>query len=101
MMNFGIIIYTGIQRDQVHEAYEQLLASKFIPASYWSQVEGAVIALPCIIALFTAIMGYLAWKLYEEFGWKIYKQIGADLRMKRRFLVYQVSSVNCVQAKVL
>lgn len=89
-MNFGILIYTGIQKEQIEQAYKQLLKSNFIPVEYWSQVEGALIALPCLVALFTMILAFIAWKLYQEFGWKIYKQIGADIRMKRRFLVYQI-----------
>jgi hypothetical protein len=90
IMNFGIVIYTGIQKDQVYQSYTELLKINFIPKDYWSEVSGAVTALPCLIALFTIIMAFIAWKLYQEFGWKIYKQIGADLRMKRRFLLYQV-----------
>ena len=93
MMNFGIVIYTGIQKDQVYQSYTELQKLHFIPVDYWSEVQGALTALPCLIALFTIIVAFLAWKLYQEFGWKIYKQIGADLRMKRRFLVYQVCLV--------
>jgi hypothetical protein len=35
-------------------------------------------------------MSAIAWKLYDEFAWTIYKHISADLRMKRRFLTFQV-----------
>ena len=30
-----------------------------------------------ILAIFAVIYGFLAFKLYLEFGWKIYKKIGA------------------------
>jgi hypothetical protein len=89
-MNFGIVIYTGIQKEQVHTAFLQLSSARFLPQAYWDQVEGALIALPCLVALFSLVLAFLAWKLYQEFGWKIYKQIGADIRMKRRFLIYHV-----------
>jgi len=90
VMNFGILVYTGIQKEQIHEAYRQLVKDAFIPKEYWSQVVGTLIVLPCLVALFSVILAFIAWKLYQEFGWKIYKQIGADIRMKRRFLVYQI-----------
>jgi hypothetical protein len=35
-------------------------------------------------------MSFIAWKLYDEFAWTIYKHISADLRMKRRFLTFQI-----------
>jgi hypothetical protein len=102
IMNLGIVIYTGIQKDQVHTAFQQLASAHFLPETYWSEVEGALIALPCIVALFTVLLAFLAWKLYQEFGWKIYKQIGADIRMKRRFLVYHVRrNIFCLSCSLL
>ncbi|MCJ1404316.1 hypothetical protein MMC11_007541 [Xylographa trunciseda] len=32
----------------------------------------------------------VAWKLYDEFAWTIYKNISADLKMKRRYLTFQI-----------
>ncbi|KAH7045540.1 hypothetical protein BKA57DRAFT_82550 [Linnemannia elongata] len=33
---------------------------------------------------------WLAYQLFQEFGWKIYKKIGADPRMKRMYRAYQI-----------
>jgi hypothetical protein len=41
----------------------------------------------------SVLMTFVAWKLYDEFAWTIYKHISADLRMKRRYLTYQVRPV--------
>jgi hypothetical protein len=90
MMNFGILIYTGIQIDQVHTAVDMLSSLHFLSLTFWDQIRGYLVALPCLVCLGTTFMTFLAWKLYEEFGWSIYKQIGADLRMKRCYLLYQV-----------
>jgi hypothetical protein len=43
-----------------------------------------------LMGVFTSIFAFIAWKLYDEFAWTIYKHISADLRMKRRYLNYQV-----------
>ncbi|CAG8558598.1 16896_t:CDS:2 [Funneliformis mosseae] len=32
---------------------------------------------------------YLSYKLYQEFGWSIYKKIGADMEMRDRYKIYQ------------
>jgi hypothetical protein len=92
-MNGGILIYTSIQPDQIHDAFLNLVKAAFIPLTFWPDVQGMLKAIPALIALFTIIMAGLSWALYKEFGWKIYKQIGADRRMKNRYLLYQVRTV--------
>ncbi|KAG9286230.1 hypothetical protein G9A89_014216 [Geosiphon pyriformis] len=38
--------------------------------------------LVAILLIFGTALGFLAFKLYQQFGWNIYKRIGADLRMQ-------------------
>lgn len=47
-------------------------------------------AIPFVIGIAEAGFIVLAWYLWREFGWRIYKQIGADRRMKKWFMHYQV-----------
>ena len=61
-----------------------------INSALWGQAQPFLIAIPIIIAVGTCLMAVTAWKLYDEFAWTIYKHISADLRMKRRYLTYQV-----------
>lgn len=88
--NVGLLIYAAVQMDQIDEAIAKL-APKHIDASVWETERPYLIAIPCIIALGTVLMAVIAWKLYDEFAWTIYKHISADLKMKRRYLTYQVS----------
>ncbi|KAI8969920.1 hypothetical protein BDF20DRAFT_962386 [Mycotypha africana] len=44
----------------------------------------------CIMFVSTIIFIFLAYKLYLEFGWHIYKKIGADLAMRDRYKMYQI-----------
>lgn len=46
-------------------------------ASKWAEITMIVIML-----LSSIIFCFLAYKLYLEFGWHIYKKIGADLTMR-------------------
>lgn len=32
----------------------------------------------------------LGWRIWSEFGWKVYKTLGADRRVKRMFAHYQI-----------
>lgn len=89
-MNLGILVYTAIQIDQIKEAVDALKFKNMIAPGYWEAVESYLDALPCVVALGSVCLAFVAWKLYGEFAWTIYKQISADLRMKRRYLVFQV-----------
>jgi len=97
MYNVGMLIYASIQYDQIHKVIN-LLAQ---PTSggpvqlkpntdVWPDIQPYLVAVPCIIAFFTVAMSVIAWKLYDEFAWTIYKHISADLRMKRRYLTFQI-----------
>ncbi|KAF8985969.1 hypothetical protein BGZ46_000055 [Entomortierella lignicola] len=43
-----------------------------------------------VIGLTQVIVVWLAYQLFQEFGWKIYKKIGADPNMKRMYRAYQI-----------
>lgn len=92
--NGGMLIYASIQYDQVNKAIAELGAPPYDyikpDTDVWSQIQPYLVASPCVIAVFTVGLTFIAWKLYDEFAWTIYKHISADLRMKRRYLTYQV-----------
>ncbi|KAK5093691.1 hypothetical protein LTR70_005690 [Exophiala xenobiotica] len=89
-LNIGLLIYGAVQVEQLHEAVDQLQRNHAIELDTWSTTHPLLIAIPCILAFFTIIMAFCAYKLYNEFAWTIYKHISADLRMKRRYLTYQI-----------
>jgi hypothetical protein len=92
MYNLGMLIYASIQIDQINKAIATLETLRDIEnTKVWTDIHPYLLASPCIIALFSIILSFEAWKLYDEFAWTIYKHISADLRMKRRFLTFQVS----------
>jgi hypothetical protein len=90
LYNIGILIYAAIQFDQIEEAVYALDKSAFILPHFWEKVKPMLVALPIVMAFMTVVFAFLAWKLYDEFAWTIYKHISADLRLKRRYLTYQV-----------
>jgi hypothetical protein len=88
--NLGILIYAAIQFDQIKDATEGLRGKNFVLPTFWPEVRPLLITLPCLMAFATFLFAFEAWKLYDEFAWTIYKHISADLRLKRRYLTYQV-----------
>ncbi|KAF2766204.1 hypothetical protein EJ03DRAFT_185077 [Teratosphaeria nubilosa] len=90
LYNMGMLIYAGVEMAQVDEAIQQLRGNDYIRTDTWSNLRPFLIAAPCVIALGTVLLSIIAWKLYDEFAWTIYKHISADLRLKRRYLTYQI-----------
>lgn len=102
--NVALLVYTAIQIEQIYEAITDLdlagalkgattdSTGKVVSAkgALWGEVQGFLLAIPIILAVGTMAMSWCAWKLYQVFAWDILKQIGADYRMKKRFLYYQV-----------
>ncbi|KAI9321431.1 hypothetical protein BX666DRAFT_1902055 [Dichotomocladium elegans] len=54
-------------------------------ASKWAEIT-----MICVMIVSSMIFCFLAYKLYLEFGWHIYKKIGADLAMRDRYKMYQI-----------
>ena len=93
--NLAFLVYTAIQLDQIDMAIGVLndhgaLKLGITAGDIWSDIRAYLIAVPAVIALATVMMIFIAWKLYQEFAWDILKNIGADYRMKKRYLHYQV-----------
>ena len=84
--NLCLMVFGAAEPKQVQDAIEKI---KF-PTDFWGRIIPVEIAIPCILLGGTIIMSFIAWKLYNEFAWSIYKHISADLRMKQRYMTYQV-----------
>jgi hypothetical protein len=74
--------------EQIEDVAKQLAAEA--QKDIWGRTRPYLIAIPCILGFGTALLAFAAWKLYDEFAWTIYKHISADLRMKRRYLTFQI-----------
>lgn len=92
-----MLVYASIQLDQIRRAITALKKMDYITDEddIWEDIRPYLMTVPIVISFFTVVMSFIAWKLYDEFAWTIYKHISADLRMKRRFLTFQVSGILC------
>lgn len=110
IFNGAMLVYAAIQMDQIKDANNALkvlgVTREFqaegvldkqgaLDDNIWPFIQPSLIAIPCIIALSTVLMCVVCWKLYDEFAWTIYKHISADLRMRKRYLTFQVGYMQC------
>lgn len=93
--NMALFVYTIIQIDQIASSIAELQAKNAFTEdamdnNFWALARPFLITIPVIIGVTTIALGYFSYQLYREFAWDILKQIGADYRMKKRFLHYQI-----------
>ncbi|KAF9963906.1 hypothetical protein BGZ70_007106 [Mortierella alpina] len=55
-----------------------------------SRLQPFLIVDVCVIGISQCLVTWLAYQLFQEFGWKIYKKIGADPNMKKMYRAYQI-----------
>jgi hypothetical protein len=104
LANLALFVYTILQISQIHESIDTLRDKNVIKddpnhGEIWQRSQPFLIAVPSIVGIVTAAMCGIAYQLYREFAWDILKQIGADYRMKKRFLHYQVGSSRVMRKK--
>ncbi|MCJ1309760.1 hypothetical protein MMC25_003421 [Agyrium rufum] len=76
--------------DQIKDAISRLSQVGDSNSAVWMKAKPFLVAIPCVLAFGTIALSFVAWKLYDEFAWTIYKHISADLQMKRRYLTFQI-----------
>lgn len=74
------------QFSQIQKAIEQELHDQTLT---W-QLQKIVIANPVVIGVCQLVYFYLGARLYLEFGWRIYKKIGADPDIRSMYRWYQI-----------
>lgn len=98
--NLLLTLYAIFQPKQIHDALHLLEIALPMGADHtildpdshvWEDIEPALLALVAVLALGTAVMCFIAYKLHSEFAWLVYKVIHADIRMKRRVFTLEVN----------
>ncbi|KAJ3020971.1 hypothetical protein HKX48_009444 [Thoreauomyces humboldtii] len=53
-------------------------------------LKATLLAIPIVLGVFSLLFAFCAYKMYLEFGWKMYKKIGADPKMRDMYRTYQI-----------
>lgn len=88
--NLGLLTYGFIQMEEVQSIIGTMVKDKNLSNHLLKVYRIELIIVPVILGVGTVCMIFFTWKLRAEFSWSIYKNISADLQMKRRYLTYQV-----------
>lgn len=103
VFNLALMITAALQVSQVRAAFDnQDRYGRGVPchdrprrrcgavATLYPAVKPQLVATPIIIAVAEVLLVYLTFKLWQDFGFQIYRKIGADLVKRKMMLIYQV-----------
>lgn len=97
IFNIALIITASLEITQVRDGIQAEVRQErqdggTAPAAgLYSTVEKFLIVVPVIVGIAQFPIMIITWKLHQEFGWLIYKKLGADLKIRKMFMWYQVS----------
>jgi len=86
VFNALFLVYAIIQSSEVRSVTALASQTGFshIP------INVLTVVLPIVISIAELAYIALAWTIYNEFGWKVYKFLGADRQIKKMFAIYQI-----------
>lgn len=85
--NLSFMVYSIIQIGEIREiggALSEQTGISDIPINVLTTI------IPCVIAAAELAYIGLGWKIYTEFGWQVYKFLGADRQIKKMYAQFQV-----------
>jgi len=85
--NLSFMVYSIIQIGEIREiggALSEQTGISDIPINVLTTI------IPCVIAAAELAYIGLGWKIYTEFGWQVYKFLGANRQIKKMYAQFQV-----------
>ena len=85
--NLSFMIYSIIQIGEIREiggSLSEQTGISDIPINVLTTI------IPCVIAAAELAYIGLGWKIYTEFGWQVYKFLGANRQIKKMYAQFQV-----------
>lgn len=82
IFNALFLVYAIIQIGEVRQL--DIRTSGHIPINVLTTMT------PIVIGIAQVAYVTLGWKIYNEFGWSVYKFLGADRRIKKLYANYQI-----------
>lgn len=98
--NWALCLYGILQEVQIQDTLKHLKIVLKVQATdgesapeLETRMQRTTIAVPVLLGVGSFLVSFIGWKLYHEFAWTIYKHVSADLQLRRRYMIFEVSLV--------
>ncbi|KAI8352141.1 hypothetical protein EDC96DRAFT_286474 [Choanephora cucurbitarum] len=91
LFNICCFAYAVFQFKQIGDAIDpNTVSTEQLAASLSYLISRLLIVIAVIIGVCQVVYCYIGARLYQEFGWKIYKKIGADPEIRNMYRWFQI-----------
>lgn len=90
IFNALFLLYAVIQIFEIRSSLSSITELKSNGGISDIPVNVLTTIIPIVISVAEIAYIALGWKIWREFGWKVYKRLGADRQVKRMYAQYQI-----------
>ncbi|KAG0151971.1 hypothetical protein CROQUDRAFT_36015 [Cronartium quercuum f. sp. fusiforme G11] len=110
--NISMGVYGAILPGQVDHTIDISITREEIPVGTLNSIKWRIIIVPTITGICSLVLIGLTWHFYQEFGWDMYRRLGADIKLQKalrvKYVFYMLQKFNfffligfCVQTVLL
>lgn len=92
MYSVALTIYGILQVSAFQEANHALVVQEAENPGIEVVLRTFIILIAFLGGFSSFMLCFVAWKIYTEFSWVIFRNLDASIRMQRLYLAYQVAS---------
>ncbi|CAG9941754.1 unnamed protein product [Clonostachys rosea f. rosea IK726] len=95
--NLALVVYTAVQVDQTRTSLKDMeddkdreLADGVDDEVVFASIRALLFTTPVLLTVGTMGIALCTWQLYKVFAWDTLKVVGADYKMKKRYMYHQI-----------
>lgn len=81
-----MLVYSALIPSQLEEALNITPSAQDV----YDDIKGPIITIPILIGVVLLVLIGLSIKISAQFGWSVFKLLGASLHIKKLFFYYQI-----------
>jgi len=92
IFNACFVAYSAVQITEIPQSVREIDYTGISITADWLErrLKPILIVIPCITGVAQILYMYLAYRIYQDFGWLVFKRLGADRKIHRYYFYYEI-----------